>query len=174
MRAFLAVLLLIPATVFGQTVTGTLQGTITDASGGVLPGATVITHNQDTGQQRVTVTNGAGYYVVPFLPIGSYEVSAALSGFRTSVRQRVAVTLNDTRVEDFALTPGAVSETVTVIGETTPVNTTSAEIKHSLNEQQIEDRPTANRGSFLGLAETFAGFSENPTSGQNNPTASSG
>ncbi len=174
MRAFLAVLLLIPATVFGQTVTGTLQGTITDASGGVLPGATVIAHNQDTGQQRVTVTNGAGYYVVPFLPIGSYEVSAALSGFRTIVRQRVAVTLNDTRVEDFALTPAAVSETVTVIGETTPVNTTSAEIKHSLNEQQIEDRPTANRGSFLGLAETFAGFSENPTSGQNNPTASSG
>lgn len=158
----------------GQTVTGTLQGTITDASGGVLPGATIAARNQDTGQERVAVTNGAGYYVVPFLPIGSYQVSATLAGFRTSVRQRVAVTLNDTRVEDFALSPGAVSESVTVVGETTPVNTTSAEIKHALNEQQIEDRPTANRGSFLALAETFAGFAENPTSGQNNPTASSG
>ena len=170
----LALMLLAPVSALAQTVTGTLQGTVIDSTGGVLPGVTVTARNQDTGQERVTITNAAGYYVLPFVPVGVYQVNATLQGFRTIQRSEVAVTLNDTRVEDFTLTPAAVAEVVTVIAETAPVNTTSAEIKHALNEQQIEDRPTANRGSFLALAETFAGFSENPTSGQNNPTASSG
>ncbi len=157
-----------------QTVTGTLQGTVKDSTGAVLPGAGVTARNVDTGQSRTTVTNQAGYYVQPFLPIGRYEVSATLSGFKTVVRQQVAITLNDTRVEDFDLTPAALNETVTVTAVAAPINTTSGEIKHSLDEQQIADRPVANRGSFLALAETFAGFAENPTTGQNNPTASSG
>ena len=55
-----------------------------------------------------------------------------------------------------------------------PINTTNAEIKGSLNTQEILDKPTFNQGNFLTLAETFTGFQENPTSGQNNPTASSG
>jgi len=170
----LIVALLFPAVLSAQTVTGTLQGTVKDSTGGVLPGASVSSRNVDTGQSRTTVSNEAGYYVQPFLPIGRYEVSVGLAGFKTVVRQQVAITLNDTRVENFDLVPAAVNETVTVTAVAAPINTTSGEIKHSLDEQQIADRPTANRGSFLALAETFAGFAENPTSGQNNPTASSG
>ena len=169
-----ALLLLAPCAAAAQTVTGTLQGAITDAGAGVLPGVTVTATSRETGQQRVTVTNDVGYYVLPFLPIGTYQVSATLAGFQTVVRQGVAITLNETRVENFSLSPATVTQTVTVVAEAAPVNTTSAEIKHALNEQQIDDRPTANRGSFLALAETFAGFAENPTSGQNNPTSSSG
>ncbi len=170
----LMVALFVPALAAAQTVTGTLQGTVKDSTGAVLPGAAVTARNLETGQSRGTVTNEAGYYVQPFLAIGRYEVSAARAGFKTIVRQQVAITLNDTRVENFELTPAAVNETVTVMAVSAPINTTSGEIKHSLDEQQIADRPTANRGSFLALAETFAGFAENPTSGQNNPTASSG
>jgi hypothetical protein len=173
-RWLVAILVLVPCVGAAQTVTGTLQGAITDATGGVLPGVTVTATSQDTGQQRTTVTNGVGYYVLPFLPIGNYDVSADISGFRSIVRERVAITLNETRVENFSLSPAAVAETVKVVAQTAPVNTTSAEIKHALNDRQIDERPTANRGSFLALAETFAGFAENPTSGQNNPTASSG
>src|SRR5207245_2441919 len=55
-----------------------------------------------------------------------------------------------------------------------PINTTNAEIKGTLNTQEILDKPTFNPGNFLTLAETFTGFQENPTSGQNNPTSSSG
>ena len=55
-----------------------------------------------------------------------------------------------------------------------PINLTKAEVKSSLTEQQIIDKPTLNAGNFLSLAETFPGLQENPTSGQNNPTASSG
>lgn len=170
----LFLLTLIPAVSFAQTITGTLQGTVADATGGVLPGVSVTVRGLETGQQRETVTNGAGYYTLPFLPIGVYEVTAALSGFKTVVHERVTIALNDTRVVDFELTPASVAETVTVVAEAAPINTTNGEIKHSLDERQIDDRPVANRGSFLTLAETFAGFSDNPTSGQNNPTASSG
>lgn len=157
-----------------QTVTGTMQGTIRDTSGGVLPGVTLTARNVETGQTRETLTNEVGYFVLSFLPIGAYDVSAALSGFRTVVRERVAISLNATRVVDFDLTPATLAETVTVRAEAPRINSTNGEIKGSLTEQEIEDRPTLNPGSFLALAETFSGFGENPTSGQNNPTASSG
>lgn len=167
-------ILLVPVASPAQTVTGTVQGTVKDSGGGVLPGVAVTIRNEDTGLARESVTNRVGYYVIPFVPVGPYTVTAALPGFQTLVRQQVAVTLNETRVEDFSLAPAAVAEVVTVVGEATPVNTTSGEIKHALDARQIDDRPTANRGSFLSLAEGFPGFAENPTSGQNNPTASSG
>jgi len=174
MTLALAGWLLTPLAAPAQTVTGTVQGTTTDTTGGVLPGVSVSVRNQETGLVRETVTNGVGYYVIPFVPIGTYEVTANLSGFRTIVRQQVAVTLNETRVENFELSPASVREIVTVVAGAAPINTTSGEIKHALDAQQIDDRPTANRGSFLSLAESFPGFAENPTSGQNNPTASSG
>src|SRR5437867_12998636 len=87
----LALVLLIPALSSAQTVTGTLQGTVKDQSGGVLPGTTVSARNRDTAQIRETVTNGAGYYVLPFLSIGVYEVTATLAAFRTVVHERVAI-----------------------------------------------------------------------------------
>ena len=174
MPFMLVVALLVPVSLSAQTVTGTLQGTVRDTSAAVMPGTVVSVRNLDTGQTRETTTNTVGYYVLPLLPIGSYELTAALSGFRTVIHQRVTVALNDTRVVNFEMVPAPVSETVTVRAEAAPINTTSGEIKHALDERQIDDRPTNNRGSFLGLAETFPGFAENPTSGQNNPTASSG
>lgn len=174
LRVAFVIALLIPAAPSAQTVTGTLQGAVKDTSGAVMPGTVVSVRNLETGQARETVTNSVGNYVLPFLPIGSYEVTAALPGFRTVIHPRVTVALNDTRVVNFELAPAVVNESVTVRAEAPPINTTSGEIKHALDERQIDDRPTSNRGSFLGLAETFAGFAENPTSGQNNPTASSG
>ena len=166
--------LFVPVSSWAQTVTGTLQGTVKDASGGVLPGTSISVRNRDTGLIRETTANGVGYYVLPYLPIGGYELTATLAGFRTVKYEQVTIALNDTRVVDFNMAPDTVRETVTVRAEAPPINTTNGEIKHSLDDRQIDDRPTNNRGSFLGLAETFPGFSENPTSGQNNPTASSG
>jgi hypothetical protein len=157
-----------------QTVTGTMQGTVRDSSGAVLPGTVVAARNTETGQARETVTNATGYYILPFLPLGSYDVTATLAGFRTTARERIDISLNTTRVIDFDLAPAALKETITVRTEASRINTTNGEIKGSLTAEQIEDRPTVNPGSFLSLAETFSGFQENPTSGQNNPTASSG
>jgi hypothetical protein len=156
-----------------QTVTGTLQGTVTDTSGGPLPGATVTVRNRDTGLERRLVTNERGAFIAPLLQIGTYRVTAALAGFGTVARERVEVSLNSTATASFSLTQRITAD-VEVIAETTQINTVNAEIKGSLTTQQIQDKPSLSQGSFLSLAETFTGFQENPVSGQNNPTLSSG
>lgn len=171
---FSAALFLLPATASAQTVTGTLQGNVSDAKGAVIPGAEVVIRNMDTGQERTLQTNSEGAYVASFLPLGRYTVTASSTGFSKISQENIEVTLNQTRVLNFTLNPSTVTEAVVVTTDAAPINTTNAEIKGSLNAQEILDKPTLNQGSFLSLAETFAGFQENPTSGQNNPTASSG
>ncbi|HVQ38572.1 MAG TPA: carboxypeptidase-like regulatory domain-containing protein, partial [Pyrinomonadaceae bacterium] len=179
-RITLRLLFLLAATIgwsvaiHAQTVTGTLQGTVTDSKGAVVPGADVVVKNLDTGQERNLRTNNEGAYSAAFLPLGRYSVTASGQGFRSAFQENVEITLNQTRVIDITLNPGGISEAVLITSDTAPINTTNGEIKGSLNADEILEKPTANQGSFLTLAETFAGFQENPTSGQNNPTASSG
>ena len=170
----LVLVLLIASATSAQTVTGTLRGTVSDSTGAVLPGADIVIRNIETGQERNLKTGGEGVYVAPFLPLGRYTVTASNAGFNKVAQENVEVTLNQTTVINFTLNPSSVTEAVVVTSEAAPINTTSAEIKGSLNSQEILDKPTFNQGSFLTLAETFTGFQENPTSGQNNPTASSG
>jgi hypothetical protein len=169
----LAAILLPAPPADAQTVAGTLQGTVTDTSGGSLPGATVTIRNRDTGLERVVVTNERGAYTAPLLQIGTYRVTASLAGFGTVVRERVEVTLNSTSLASFSLTQ-RVSADVEVVAESVQINTVNAEIKGSLGAQQIQDKPSLSQGSFLALAETFTGFQESPVSGQNNPTLSTG
>jgi hypothetical protein len=160
-----------------QTVTGTVQGTVTDTTDAPIPGVTVTIRNAETGTTREVVTNERGFYNAPFLAIGPYRLSATLAGFGTVTRDRVDVRLNETLSVNFRLDP-SVREEVTVTSERPPVNTATSDVKQALTAEQILDRPTVqnlnNNNTFLALAETFAGFQENPTSGQNNPTASSG
>ncbi len=170
----LIVLSFMPATGYAQTVTGTLQGTVSDSKGAVVPGVEVVIRNMETGQERHLKTAGDGTYSATFLPLGRYTVSASGTGFSKVSQENIEIMLNQTRVIDFSLTPSGVTEAVVVTTDAAPINTTNAEIKGSLNSQEILEKPTFNQGNFLTLAETFTGFQENPTSGQNNPTASSG
>ncbi|HEX6650169.1 MAG TPA: carboxypeptidase regulatory-like domain-containing protein, partial [Pyrinomonadaceae bacterium] len=170
---FVFALLFAPAT-FAQTVTGTLRGTISDSKGAVIAGAEIVIRNLETGQERTLKASGEGVYVAPFLPLGRYTVTASSPGFNKVAQENIEVTLNQTLVVNFTLQPSSVTEAVVVTPEAAPINTSNAEIKGSLNAQEILDKPTFNQGNFLTLAETFTGYQENPTSGQNNPTASSG
>ncbi len=165
---------LVVCTALAQTVTGSLEGRVADQAAAVVPGALVIIRNTETGQARTVKTNAEGFYRAPFLPIGVYTVSATANGFATTKQENVQVTLNQTLVINFALQLASAAAEVTITAEAAPINTTNAEIKQSLSAQEIVDRPVLNQGNFLTLAETFTGFQENPNSGQNNPTASSG
>ena len=69
-----------------QTITGTMNGTVSDRTGALLPGVTVTIRNADTGLERVVTTNEAGFFNVPYLPIGRYSVSAELAGLGTARR----------------------------------------------------------------------------------------
>ena len=157
---------LLSTTASAQTVTGTMQGTVRDATGGVLPGVTVTARSGDTGQSRETVTNDAGFYALPFLPLGAYDVTAVLAGFKTVVREAIDVSLNVTRVVDFELAPAALPKRSWCAPRRRASTPPTARSTDSLNAQEIKDRPTLNPGSFLTLAETFTGFQENPTAGR--------
>jgi outer membrane receptor protein involved in Fe transport len=171
----LSVLLLLTfnAALTAQTVTGTIKGTVVDTNGGLIVGASVEVTNVETGLRRSLTTNEDGSYQATFLPLGRYSVAVNQSGFAVVKQENVTVRLNETVLVDVTLDP-SVSAEVVITDEPPPINTTNAEVKGTLTEREIEAKPTFNQGNFLTLAETFTGFQENPTSGQNNPTTSSG
>src|SRR5258708_10084086 len=108
----LAALLPIPA--LAQTVTGNLDGHITDPAGAAVPGAQVVAHSAAMGVERMTRTNPEGYFEIPFLPIGTYDVSVTMKGFATLVAQRNMVTLNKTTTLNLSLQASEVQVSVTV------------------------------------------------------------
>ena len=91
----LAALSLVPLK--AQVAQAELRGTVTDESGGVLPGATVNATHVDTGVTRSTVTSAAGTYIMPALPIGGYTIKAELSGFGTYSKEGVRLGVGDRR-----------------------------------------------------------------------------
>src|ERR671931_294815 len=100
--------------VYGQAVKGTLLGTITDASGGVVAGANVTITEVNTNLSRSTQTNESGNYVFGNLDRGVYRVEIQLAGFKKAIRDRVDVLVNnDTRV-DMQLEPGEITQSIEV------------------------------------------------------------
>src|SRR5947208_3463152 len=100
-----------------QVTTGTISGTVSDASGAVLPGAKIVIQNEDTGISRTAQSDAAGRYSAPLLSLGKYRVVATVSGFQTEVRSGIVLTVGREAVVDLQLTVGAVSQTVEVTGE---------------------------------------------------------
>lgn len=157
-----------------QTVTGTLSGTVADAAGAVIPGVKVTAKNTETGLTRTTTTNAEGYYIMAFLPLGSYDVVAEAQGFQKVIKTGVLIELNKNTVSNFKLEVSTVGAEVQVTGETPAIETTTGEIKHSLDSQRIEDTPLAGR-NFISLVEQIPGFQNAPWIGSsNNPTNSTG
>lgn len=161
--------------VLAQTVTGTMSGHVLDASGAVVPNAKVTVKNEQTGGVREAATNHEGYYLISFLPIGSYQVSVAVQGFRPVEKKGVVVELNKNTVSDFTLQPSTVTTTLEVTGGEIPlIETTVGELKHSLDAKTIENTPLPGR-NFISLIEQIPGFQNAPWIGSsNNPTNSTG
>ena len=99
---------------WAQTTTGTISGTVTDETGGVLPGVDIALTNTDTGVSRTVISDDEGRYRSPNLTLGHYEVEAALAGFQTSVRSGIQITVGREAVVDIRLSIGANSERVVV------------------------------------------------------------
>jgi hypothetical protein len=156
-----------------QTVTGTIEGRVTDPSSAVMAAAEISATNTETGLVRSTKTNPDGYYRLTFLPVGPYHVTADAKGFGR--KERVAtVELNVTRAVDFELQPTAVTTQVTVEAEAPDLETTRGEVRNSVDARAIEERPLSSR-NFLSLVEMLPGFqTTGGFSGVNNPTLSSG
>src|SRR3990172_8139379 len=111
--------------VLGQVTTGTILGTVMDASGGVVPGGTITIRNIETGISRTLTTDAAGRYVAPQLPLGRYEVRAEAAGFQTITRSGIEITVGRQATVDFSMRVGAVAEQVTVVGEAPLIEATT-------------------------------------------------
>ena len=143
------------AWVQGQT-TASVFGTVSDATGAVLPGVEVVVTNLDTGLTRALVSDDAGGYRASNLALGNYEISAELVGFQVSIRTGITLTMGREAEVNLALSIGEISERVTVTGEAPLVETTKSELADLLNTQQIEDLPLDGR-SYTQLAVMQAG-----------------
>jgi hypothetical protein len=136
-----------------------IAGVVRDSSGGVIPGVTVTARNADTGLTRVAVTEATGDYRVPSLPPGKYAVQAELSGFSTETRPDIVLIIEQTATINFTLKPAALSETITVTGESPIVDITKSDVSTSVSTQQIQDLPVASR-RWIDLAMLTPGTSQ--------------
>jgi hypothetical protein len=134
-----------PAIVNAQSHLGAIQGTVTDASGAILPGVTVTVTNLDTGISRTTVSNQTGVYRVQSLDPGRYTVSADLQSFRRATRTDVVVSTGATLGINFTMQPGSVEETVEVVGTPPDIQTERAEVSSIVEQKKITDLPLVGR-----------------------------
>jgi hypothetical protein len=171
--ACVILLALLCGTAGGQTVTGNLDGHVTDQDGGVIPGVQVTAHSPSTGVERTTQTNETGYFQMPFLPIGSYDITIAAKGFATLEVKGNAVTLNKTTTLNLTLQVSTVQQSVTVTETAQLIDVTSGQIRRGLDDVMVSQLPVGGR-DFRSIVSIFPGFQSNPTSGQNNFTLSSG
>ncbi|HEY3236877.1 MAG TPA: carboxypeptidase-like regulatory domain-containing protein, partial [Polyangiaceae bacterium] len=128
-----------------QVNTATISGTVRDASGAVLPGASVVAQNQDTGMSRTVTANTAGRYSAPGLGLGNYQVTAQQAGFQSQVRTGLVLTVGREAVVDFTLPVGAVTQTVEVSGEAPLVELTNANLGGLVDDRTIRDLPLNGR-----------------------------
>jgi hypothetical protein len=139
-----------------QRQLGAIQGTIVDATGAVLPGVTVTATSKSTGEVRTTVTNQAGIYRLQSLDPGTYDLSAALSGFGTASRTDVVVSIGAAVGLNLTLATSGVSETIQVRGVSPDIQTEKADLSSVVERQRIVDLPIAGRNP-LTLATLQAG-----------------
>jgi len=143
-----------------QVSTFDLSGTVKDDQGGVLPGVTVTVRNEETGLTRAVVTDQVGlYYFAALPPQGSWALSVELTGFSTQRRTGLRFAANTKPVINVTLNVGAVTETVTVVGETALLDTGQAMKALSITREQIQELPLIGR-DFLDLALMGSGVSD--------------
>jgi len=150
---------LAPASLRAQAVTGSLLGTVTDSSGGVVPNAKVTITEVNTGIKRTMETNASGNYVFPALEPGVYRVSVEQPGFRMAVKDGVNVLVNTTIRADLVLQPGALSETITVIAEVPILQTDRSDTGRKIEGVQLVNMPLGYGRNFQSLLNLVPGTS---------------
>jgi len=129
----------------GQAVYGSVRGTITDASGGVLPGVSVTITSRDRNTSDTVVTDAEGVYHKERLLPGVYEIKTDLQGFKQAIVSNVVVGVDAQSNADFSLSPGAISESVEVTAVSPLLKTDRADIATTFESKQITDLPVLDR-----------------------------
>ena len=144
--------------------TGSINGTVTDQSGGAVPGAVVTVTDAERGTARQLTTDTAGAYAAPNLIPGTYNIHVEFQGFRAFERAGVVLSVSQELRIDLTLQPGEQTQTVTVTGEPPQVNTTSAVLGGTLGPGTIQDLPLNGR-NFMNLLALRPGVTIYPGGG---------
>src|SRR5438045_2437485 len=163
------ILLLLTLCVFPLTAQfrGAIQGTIKDTSGAVIPNAKVTLTNTETGRRQTTSAGAEGVYHFGGLAPGSYDIEAGAKGMRTAQAKDVALSAEATSGVDLTLEAGAITETVTVTSNTTPIlPTETADIAAELTPQAVRNLPQVGRHPYELLRLVPGIFGDAARSGQ--------
>ena len=136
---------------------GSIQGVITDATGAVIPGATVTATNVATGVKTTRQTTSAGFYVLTPLPPGEYSVAVAATGFKPLVQEKVVVDALSAVGLNLALQVGATTDTVTVTSAPAQLNTSDARLGTTIRNELYTNLPLA-----MGTAVAGSGIGQGP------------
>src|SRR6202047_339772 len=154
--ASLVVLLCGAVPLRAQVDAGTILGTVSDASGGSVHGATVTLTNEGTNASLSTTTRDDGTYKFVPVKIGSYKLTATIQGFSTVTQRNVVVNVGQDVVVDFTLKPGSVSETVEVASTVPVLETQDASVGQVVDSRNVNNLPLNGR-NFTFLAQLAAG-----------------
>jgi len=140
------VVLSLSAASLAQQLTATLTGTVTDASGAVVPNASIVVHSDDTGTDVRSVTaSSTGDFNITNIPAGRYTVTVNNAGFQTFVAKDVVLNVAEKHTLDVQLRAGQVSERIEVTAENTPIQTTTAEESGTVTGDQVRELALNNR-----------------------------
>ena len=164
--AFVCTILTILALpVVGYAQEAALIGTVTDTTGGVLPGVTVRAVHEASGNTFEAVTDALGAYRIP-VRIGVYRITAELSGFTTINRGGIEVLVGQTVTLNLQMSPSALAETVTVTGEAPLIETSTSSLGGNIDPRQMSELPVQGRGwtalALLAPGNRTTAFGDTP------------
>ena len=162
----IAAVLLVPGIAYSQEAV--LSGSVTDSTGGVLPGVTIQAVNEASGNSFQAVTDERGAFRIG-VRIGLYRLTAELSGFTTVTRSGVELQVGQTTVVDLQLPPSGVQESVTVTGDAPLIETTQSSLGGNIDARQMQELPVNGRNwqdlVVLAPGNRANAVSDAPTSG---------
>jgi len=158
--AIIAIVAFASSPAFAQVSSAVISGAVHDATGGVIPGATVTAKHIESGLTRTVQTNETGDYKMPSLPVGPYEVTADKTGFRQQSRRGINLSVAQEAVVNLTLEVGELAEQVEVTEEAPLVNTTLSSTSGLITESQIKELPLNGR-SFDQLLTLNVGTIDN-------------
>ncbi len=141
--------LIAPVRALAQDSRGVILGTLSDATGGLLPGVNVSVTNEGTNVSANLVTDAKGAYQASSLNSGIYSVTAKLDGFKTAVRRGIEVRVGDVIGIDLILSTGGVSEVVVVIANAPLLDTLSAVTGTTVDSKQIAELPLGDGTAYM-------------------------
>jgi len=165
-RLFLFVVLLITATCAAkaQLTTADIVGTVTDATGAVVPNASVVIKNLGTNETRTGQSNGSGEYTFTLLPVGHYSITVKAPGFQASVTRDEAVEAGDRARADVHLQLGAETTTIEVDASTPLLQADNATVSSTVTARAVQDLPLNGR-NYVQLVQLIPGANEGPGNG---------